>query len=219
VAWIVLQAGNGMTAFYSFRLALFIGFGKRDNGSPMHISSSMGIPALVLSCGAGFWLFGPNPMASSGWIANYWGINGKWLHPDVVMVMLGSVFAWLMTWNKQWRILGIRPFWKRFLLDFSLTEWLGIHIWNSGVRLAKINVKGEDLLLEKPMLAGSKIVVVAGYFTSFFDRFFVDGTVISLSQLAKGTGGFLWDHTRRYPQYVVWFAITVLLILIYFSYY
>ena len=219
LAYGILQIGNGLTAFYSMRLALYIGFGKRDSGSALHISPSMGIPVLILSLGAGFWLFGPNPIASTGWLTDYWGTYGKWLHPDVVMVMAGSFFAWMMTWNKDWKVLTIRPFWQRFLLGFSLTEWLGVRLWNSGLQLARLNVKAEDIILEKPLIAGSKIVVVAGYFTTFFDRFFVDGTVISLSQLAKGTGSFLWDHTRRYPQYVVWFAITVLLILIYFSYY
>jgi len=219
VSYGILQLGYGITAFYAMRLAFYIGFGPSESTNKVQVPLLFGIPILLLSLGSGFWLFGPNPLSTEGWITEYWNFSVKLLHPDVLMIFLGTFLAWKMTWKMERKSFTLTPFWHRALLDLSLPNQIGLKIWKTGIRIAGYSLKGEELLIEKPIDLGAKTVLVAGYFAAFTDRFGVDSIVAGLAGLAQATGEFLWEHTRRYPQYVVWFAVTVLLILIYFSYY
>jgi len=209
--------GNGISAFFCLRLALLIGTGKPLFLQNKKVPFSMLLPIVVLSLGAGFWITGMHPFSSEGWLSNLWSVPGKSLHPDVPGLVLGAILAWRFTWKRQWKPVPVSPGMDRVLMEFSWFQQLGRFTWNSGLWTSSQLLKVDRNFLDCPLDLSAKAVVVGGYFVSFFDRFVVDGLVLWFTSTMKNLGGFLWNQSRSYPQYVVWFATTVLLVIIYFS--
>jgi hypothetical protein len=63
----------------------------------------------------------------------------------------------------------------------------------------------------------SKIAIVSGHLTAFFDYKIVDGFVNLLADMLKSIGSVLWDHSKKSPQYLAWFIILIVSLVLYFS--
>jgi NADH-quinone oxidoreductase subunit L len=220
VGFLVFQIGIFMTAFYTFRMGVFLAFSSPNqyNFKP-HSTILFGFPIAILALFSGFWIFGLNPFSSQGWLAECLGISGQNLFPDVFMLLLGSLFAWNFARKKTWPILSGSKILQSQGLELKFLQsgisgcWKMLMAVSKGLALAEKNV------LDYPLNLGSKIFVVGGYFVAFADRFLLDGLINLLAKFTQNAGSFFWVQAKRNPQYTVFFVSLVLAISLYFSFF
>ena len=219
VIYVALQACALLTAFYCFRLFFWLALPvvnfKVKLNSP---GFAMGIPVILLSLGSGFWLVGVNPLSSQGWIQYMLGFEGNSLHPDFWAALLGVFLAWRWIKNnsssswpyveKPWQLASRWEFFP------SLADRMGAISLLFSQRLLWLEEKVMDL----PPRRLADGFLVAGYFSSFVDRWILDPLLHGVVYLIHTVGDLVKESTRKYPQYVVWFSITFLFVLIYFAY-
>lgn len=216
LAFIFIQLGILMTSFYSFRLLIWIAFSKNSFEEPAKPAAVLVVPVLILSLGAGFWLFGPNPFSSDGWLTRFWGMQGHWVFPDVIMSLSGLFLAWLSI--RKWTYYNVTSA-HRFRVVFSelkQQENLFLAPWKALVWFSSASLKVENRWIDRPLDFGSKVAVVSGHITAFFDRRVVDGFVSGLAWVAKELGTYFWRQSTGKPQQTVFLVILILALLTYF---
>jgi NADH:ubiquinone oxidoreductase subunit 5 (subunit L)/multisubunit Na+/H+ antiporter MnhA subunit len=220
IAWFMLQAGFGISAFYSFRLALFLAFSDADEASvSRHSSRLISIPVAVMALFCGFWLFGPHPFSSHGVLPGLLGVQGEIVFPDVLMLMAGTLMAWFFSDRQAWRVIS-------FPGGLS-SSFSGMAVFSEGINrsaqflflMVRVVKQTEQKALDKPLDFAAATFLVGGYFTAFLDKFVVDGLVNGLANLCRSLGSVCWAQARKNPQYVVFFVFVLLGVCLYFSFY
>lgn len=211
IAYASMQIGIMATAFYSFRLVWWLCFLHEDQPvAKEKIGLVFGIPIVLLSLGAGFWVVGPNPFSSNGWLLSWLAMNGNTVHLDFGFVVLGGLAGWFSIRKGSWEIT-----WKPTWLDFSFIQLkpqiAGFQaLWKLLLRFSTLATSAEQKLIERPIDLASKVTVIGGHFFAFADRKVVDGAVMTLASLARWIGTGLWYNSRNQPQYVVYFVVVAL---------
>ncbi len=219
-AFIILQIGIAMTAFYASRLALSLAFStSNDYHFQSHSSNLFSFPIFLLALFSGFWIFGFHPFSSEGWLAEMLLLKGKPVFPDVFMVLLGMALAWAFAKNKGWKSVPAPGLFRHHFQDLQIFNRAISHSWKGILYLGSLGLKAEDRGIERPIHFFSKTFVVGGYFTSFLDKYLVDGLVNSLASFLTWMGGMLWSQSKRNPQYAVFFIFILLSICLYFSFF
>lgn len=211
----VMQAGILMTSFYAFRLLIILCFSKSGNESAS-TPFSMVLPVGLLSLGAGFWLFGPNPFSGDGWLLAFWGQTGNSVFSDVAMSLIGLGLAiFSLQKGRSFEIpffhLKLSPF-RNLNLQQSwiYLPWRGL-LWSSALTL-----KLEKRFLDRPIDFGGKAAVVSGHLTSFFDRRVLDGLLHLLIYITHSFGSYFWRQAGGKPQQTVFLVVVLLSVLAYF---
>lgn len=219
LAYVIFQAGIGMSAFYAFRLALFLGFSDSDSPHFQSISSPLfSVPVLILAILSGFWIFGPHPFSASGWLPGILMVPAETVFPDVIMLLAGSALAWFCSERQQWRAFVLPGWWSR---HWAAMQIFSLAVARSGQFLMRASGavrQSEEKLLDKPLQWGSAVFLVGGYFTAFLDKYVVDGLINGLATLCRQAGSMLWSQARRSPQYVGFFVFVLICLCLYFSF-
>jgi NADH-quinone oxidoreductase subunit L len=212
------QIGGFLTSLYSFRLFFWL---SSPSGGAFPLEKpafSMRIPMLLLSLGSGFWLVGLNPFSSSGWVQSLLRFDGHSLHPDVWAAVLGALLAWRwMSKGQATNWLGTEAAWQR-ALRWEFFPNLASRLGGYGIALSKGFLRFEQRAMDAPPRRMADGFLVAGYFAGFLDRWVLDPILHLLVSFVFSLGEIVKESTRKYPQYVVWFAMTFLFVLIYFVY-
>lgn len=213
-----LQLGLFLTALYSFRLYFWLIHPEGEQAKVIQPSISMRLPILLLTMGSGFWLVSWNPFSSSGWVQSILGFEGHFLHPDVWPAMLGLLVAW------KWMYRSNPAHWpgKESAIQNGL-RWeffpdLANRLGLGTLRLSRVFLKVEEKSMDQPPRRMADGFLVAGYFSGFLDRWVLDPLLHFGVSIVFSLGEIVKESTRKYPQYVVWFAMTFLFVLIYFVY-
>lgn len=220
IDWLVyglLQIGVVLTALYSFRLFFWTHSTKHAQPAPASPSIYMAIPIVFLSLGSGFWLVGLNPLSSQGWVQAILRFEGSMLHPDIWAVTVGIILAW--RWERK---LGVEwPVQSEVLSDifrWSFFPTLASRLGQLSLRFSRSFLWWEEKAMDLPPRRLADAFLVGGYFSGFVDRWILDPLLESVVYLIHSVGELIRETTRKYPQYVVWFAMTFLFVLIYLVY-
>lgn len=214
LAFSFLQIGMGLTSFYSIRLMIWVAFRKSDQVPEITISRFMLIPVVILSLGCGFWLFGPNPLSSQGWLAHFWNLGGQWLFPDLVLTLLGSLAAYLSLRNNGQFLITRFPKISIAFSEMPLQySWLKLAGKNS-FRMAEGSLWLENRFLERPLIFISKVGVISGHLISFFDRKLVDGVFMGMAGTGKMLGAYFWRQATGKPQQTVFLVVFLLFLIL-----
>lgn len=214
--WLLLQVGSVLTAMYSVRVFLRLS-SKREGAANVPFKPLMAIPVILLSLGSGFWLFGLNPISSEGWLTGFLGIKGHAMFPDFFAPVIGLILGWIL-WKKKFEI-RLPGFLQSTFLEFNPAEKFMNAFGGFAMNLAGLSRKTDDKILDRSLRIGAKSVVVAGYFSSFTDRYILDGIFKSIGLFFYWIGGVLFGQARHSARFAAWFILLVLIVLIYFSYY
>jgi len=214
--WWLLQVGSVLTAMYSARVFLSLS-SKREGTASVVFKPLMAFPIILLSLGSGFWLFGLNPFSSEGWLTGFLSIKGHALFPDFFAPVMGLILGWIL-WKKKFEI-RLPGFLQSTFLEFKPAEKLMNGLGGFALNLAGLSRKTDDKILDRSLRIGAKSVVVAGYFSSFTDRYILDGIFKSIGFIFYWIGGVLFGQARHSARFAAWFILLVLIVLIYFSYY
>ena len=211
MAYVSMQIGILATAFYSFRLVWWLCLVDEDQPVVKEkIGLIFGIPIVLLSLGAGFWLVGPNPFSSDGWLLPWLEMVGHTVHFDIGFMVLGGLAGWFSIRKGKWE-LASKPSWLSFTFIQLKPQVLAFSaLWKLLLRFSTMATTAEQRLIERPIDLVSKGTVVGGHFFAFADRKVVDGAVMMLASLARWIGAGLWHNSRNHPQYVVYFVVVVL---------
>lgn len=209
------QVGAFLTALYSGRIFFLLVFDNHQD--PPDFAPRMAVPVVLLSILSTFLVFGWNPISSEGWLSRFAGLNGKTMSPDFFAAAGGLITAWFTRKNIYFHRLPVVL--KSVFIEYRPIESL-------------INT-GSALLHKSAVFAGrmetgifhtsenfvSRSVVVAGYFSSFTDRYLLDGILKATGSFFRYLGGMLIEQARHSARFAAWLTILVLILIIYFSYY
>jgi hypothetical protein len=210
-----MQLGSFLTGGYACRIFLLLCFsGKKE--AP-HIGLPMAIPISMLALASGFWIFGLNPISSEGWFSDFLQLPGEAIRPDFLAALFGAGFAW---WSRKHPFYGQYP---KLLVsvfqEFRPFEYLLNQSSRLAFSLASISRKTDEKLLDSGLEMASRSLVVAGYFSSFTDKYIIDGLLQFFGSFFYRLGGILFFQARHSARFAAWFALLILILLIYFSYY
>jgi hypothetical protein len=161
-------------------------------------------------------LFGLNPFSSEGWLTGFLGIKGHAMFPDFFAPGIGLILGWIL-WKKKFEI-RLPGFLQSTFLEFKPAEKFMNAFGGFALNLAFLSRKTDDKVLDRSLRIGAKSVVVAGYFSSFTDRYILDGIFKSIGFIFLWIGGILFGQARHSARFAAWFILLVLIVLIYFSY-
>lgn len=214
-AFCVIQIGILFTSIYVFRLMIWLCFSKPEE-SFGNVSTTLVFPVLVLGLGSGFWLIGPNPLSSEGWVSAFWGHPGGFVFPDVAMILAGFAIA---LYSIRQRGLFLFPILQNSLSVFSTLKYqqkVLFFPWKMLLWTSSSTLKIEKKLLDIPLDFGGKVAVVSGHLTSFFDRKIVDGILHLFVAFTKLMGGYFWQQAGGKPQQTVFLVVVLLSLLAWF---
>ncbi len=210
-----MQLGSFLTAAYAGRIFLLLCFSEKKE-TP-HIGLPMGIPISILALASGFWIFGMNPISSEGWLGDFLGLHGEVIRPDFLAALFGAGFAW---WSRKHSFYRQFPaFLVSVFQEFRPIEYLLNRASRLAFSLAAASRKTDEKLLDSGLEMASMSVVVAGYFSSFTDKYILDGLLRFFGSFFYRLGGILFFQARHSARFAAWFALLILILLIYFSYY
>ena len=216
--WLAHQAGMGLTAAYAIRWGLVLAQKRSSQFSGQKLPWKMAIPLVLLLAGTGFWLIGPSPFSTSGWVSHFWGFKGVAVLEIPWAAVLGSGLAVFWYFKMHWKFQSSSPLWAKWIFDFAWFPPLFQGIGKASLGLARVGILVERSAFDRPIGFVANATLVGGYFSAFFDRFVVDSLIHGLVSMTKEAGHFFRIHSRRYAQYVVWFALTILMLMLYFVY-
>jgi NADH:ubiquinone oxidoreductase subunit 5 (subunit L)/multisubunit Na+/H+ antiporter MnhA subunit len=215
--FVILQMGIVGTAFYVTRIAYITCFKSDDKNVVSHkISNLLSLPVLVLSFGAGFWLFGYNPFSSAGWLSNILETQGHFLMPDFFALALGTFLGHRFSKSVDWTEIPVSKAFKGPFSELSLQISIIQSGWKYLLQFGQFMNKVDRKIIDRTLDGGSKVVVIGGHFTNFADRKLVDGIISGFILLIKFIGENLWEQSRKTPQSVAFFIIFVLFLIVFF---
>jgi len=219
VAFAIIQLGIFSTAFYATRIAIQVCYKSEPDGITLEKTSLLlTIPVLILSFGAGFWLFGVNPFSTGGWLSDVLLVKGSFVFPDVLFLLIGTILAWHFSKANVWKSLPFPEKIKLSLLEMKFQNSAITLGWKCLLRSTYIAGYIDTRLIDRSLNAGSKIFVIGGHFTNFADRKIIDGLISGIVALVKFLGFNLWTQTNKAPQSVVFIVVLVFIFILYFSY-
>lgn len=210
-----MQAGAFLSALYAGRMffVLVLSASAPAPGFPFRIMATI----VFLTLASTFLLFGPHPFSSDGWLSAFTGLKGSRLFPDVLASFSGLLLAWL-TRKKSWPDPD-----KIFLLSLMNRQAAGKMALGRGsdflLAAARFSRKLDDQILDPAIEMAGRSTVVAGYFSSFTDRYILNGIFRLGGKLFSIPAELFFSQARHSARYVAWFAVLSLMLLIYFVYY
>ena len=204
--FVVIQISICLTAIYVTRMCMWLCFGEVQQAPPSSPTPWFSIPIVLLAFGSGFWLIGLNPFSTQGWLLRFWGFEGRLLHPDVAMLLLGTWLGWRSLKNGEWHFSLRFKALQDQLVSLSAQNSAYGFMWKQLVAVSKMAVSLERNALNRPLNIGAKGMVVVGYFSAFVDKNFVDGFVSAAAGASRAIGHFFWEESGNKPQYAVFFV-------------
>jgi NADH-quinone oxidoreductase subunit L len=215
--FIILQLGILGTALYVTRIAIVICFKSVEKNEFSHkVSNLLSIPVLVLSFGAGFWLFGYNPFSNAGWLSNLLGTESHFVMPDFFALALGTFLGYRLSKSTDWSEIPVSKGLIGLFLELKPQVLLLQSGWKYLLQFGRFVSKVDQKVIDRTLDGGSKVVVIGGHFTNFADRKLIDGLISGFVLFIKFIGENLWEQTRKATQSVTFFIIFVLFLIIYF---
>jgi len=218
IGFILLQLGIVGTAFYVTRIAVITCFkSSKTNFSVLKIHFLLSISVIFLSAGAGFWLFGFNPLSSEGWLSHILNLEGHFVSPDFFALALGTFLGYRFSKSDDWREILVSEKLKSLLLELKPQVFVIQSSWKYLLHVGQFVYKMDRNIIDRTLDGGSKVAVIGGHFTNFADRKLVDGLISGLVFVIRFAGENLWEQCRKAPQSVAFFIVFVLFLIIYFS--
>ena len=215
-AWVSIQVGIGLTSFYCIRLGIWLCFGSNPEIGHQKTPSLIWFPVVILAIASGFWLLGPNPLSSQGWLNTWWHRSGNMVHADVVMLLAGSILGWLSLRKNIWFLMPPNVV-QQSLVNTTLQIKTIQISWLALEKISKQAIRFESQILDRGLDISSKLVVVAGHCIAFADRKILDELILLVAGIVRWLGSFLWSQSRSRPQAAMYFIGILWIALILFA--
>ena len=218
VGFFVVQLGISGTAFYTTRIAIITCFKSGDENLIVSKNSLLfTVPVCLLSVGAGFWLFGFNPFSSQGWLVKILNVEGQYIMPDIIGLLVGCYLGFRFSKSDHWVELKFGTnLQQRFLNMYDQISAINFG-WKGLLGTSRFVNNMDVKLIDKTLDNGSKVFVIGGHFANFVDRKLVDGLILGLVSVVKFIGEILLEQTRKAPQSAAFFILIVIFLILYFS--